>query len=373
MLALFGDVATELLIRHDGDEGLFRAYDAVEFLAPGPRRRLRRGRGRAGGGRARPRGGCGSRRGRSSSPRPRPLGQRRRCAGGAGGGVPGQRDLRRTRRRSSGGRDDDGAGREPGAGGEPQERDAVIITAAVVGAEVTRAQSPHVPVHAGARSRRPRWTPGAPAPRWSTSTRAGRTDGRRRSRRTSGRSSTASAPPRCDVVVQCSTGGAVGMSVDERLGSLVDGAEMATLNLGTMNFGDDVFVNARPDIVRIAARIRERAAGAGVRGLRRRACSTRCAGSSRRDTCRRPTTSSSCWACRAACAANERNLRFLVEGLPEPAHWTVAGVGRAQLEMACAGAARSAATSAWGSRTTCTSRRASWRRVPTCSSSEPSP
>ena len=34
MLQLFGDVATELLIRHDGDEGLFRAYDAVEFLAP---------------------------------------------------------------------------------------------------------------------------------------------------------------------------------------------------------------------------------------------------------------------------------------------------------------------------------------------------
>ncbi len=34
MLNLFGDVATELLIRRDGDEGLFRAYDAVEFLAP---------------------------------------------------------------------------------------------------------------------------------------------------------------------------------------------------------------------------------------------------------------------------------------------------------------------------------------------------
>ena len=34
MLGLFGDVATELLIRHDGDEGLFRAYDSVEFLAP---------------------------------------------------------------------------------------------------------------------------------------------------------------------------------------------------------------------------------------------------------------------------------------------------------------------------------------------------
>lgn len=34
MLGLFGDVATELLIRHDGDEGLFCAYDSVEFLAP---------------------------------------------------------------------------------------------------------------------------------------------------------------------------------------------------------------------------------------------------------------------------------------------------------------------------------------------------
>ena len=34
LLALFGDVATELLIRHDGDEGLFRAYETVEFLAP---------------------------------------------------------------------------------------------------------------------------------------------------------------------------------------------------------------------------------------------------------------------------------------------------------------------------------------------------
>ena len=34
MLQLFGDVATELLIRHDGDEGLFKAYDSVEFIAP---------------------------------------------------------------------------------------------------------------------------------------------------------------------------------------------------------------------------------------------------------------------------------------------------------------------------------------------------
>jgi acyl-CoA hydrolase len=34
LLHLFGDVATELLIRSDGDEGLFVAYDNIEFLAP---------------------------------------------------------------------------------------------------------------------------------------------------------------------------------------------------------------------------------------------------------------------------------------------------------------------------------------------------
>ena len=41
MLHLFGDVATELLIRCDGDEGLFCAYDNIEFLAPTSKRRAR--------------------------------------------------------------------------------------------------------------------------------------------------------------------------------------------------------------------------------------------------------------------------------------------------------------------------------------------
>src|SRR5260370_2516058 len=34
MLSLFGDVATELAIRCDGDEGLLVGYEHVEFLAP---------------------------------------------------------------------------------------------------------------------------------------------------------------------------------------------------------------------------------------------------------------------------------------------------------------------------------------------------
>lgn len=34
VLGLFGDLATEICIRHDGDEGLFRAYREIEFLSP---------------------------------------------------------------------------------------------------------------------------------------------------------------------------------------------------------------------------------------------------------------------------------------------------------------------------------------------------
>ena len=34
VLKLFGDVATELTIRYDGDEGLLRSYETVEFLEP---------------------------------------------------------------------------------------------------------------------------------------------------------------------------------------------------------------------------------------------------------------------------------------------------------------------------------------------------
>jgi 3-aminobutyryl-CoA ammonia-lyase len=34
ILALFGDVATELLIEYDGDEGLFKAYENIEFISP---------------------------------------------------------------------------------------------------------------------------------------------------------------------------------------------------------------------------------------------------------------------------------------------------------------------------------------------------
>ena len=48
---------------------------------------------------------------------------------------------------------------------------------------------------------------------------------------------------RTDIIIQTSTGGAMGMTADERLQPLELDPEMASLTTGTANFGDDVFFN----------------------------------------------------------------------------------------------------------------------------------
>jgi 3-keto-5-aminohexanoate cleavage enzyme len=207
-----------------------------------------------------------------------------------------------------------------------------IVTCAVVGAEVTRAQSPAVP-----------YTPEEIARASLEAWREGAAVVHLHARHPDGRPSQEAAHFReivdriraagSDLVLQCSTGGAVGMGVEERLGSLVPGAEMATLNMGTLNFGDDVFVNSRPDIVRIAGRIRER-------GLLPE-CEVYDAGML--ETLRwlldkghlaQPYHVQFVLGVPGGMSGNERNLRFLVEGMPEPAHWTVAGIGRFEMPMA---------------------------------------
>src|SRR5438067_10727861 len=63
---------------------------------------------------------------------------------------------------------------------------------------------------------------------------------------------------RTDVIVQTSTGGAVGMTADDRAQPLecAPPPEMATLNAGSLNFGDDVFLNPFPLVREFAARMR---------------------------------------------------------------------------------------------------------------------
>jgi 3-keto-5-aminohexanoate cleavage enzyme len=277
MLALFGDVATELLIRLDGDEGLFRAYETVEFLAPvqagdyieatgvvthvGNTSRRMAFEARKVVANARSSGLAPSAadaldeaivvcRAIGTCVVPRELQRRRRSAGPAlpaaepsvlQGALP------------------EGRAVVPPAPAyvvtpPPAAAPEVILTAAIVGAEITRAQTPHLPISpreiadeaarcrdAGAavvhlHVRNPDGSPTQSAAIFAEAIAAIRA--------------------RTDVVVQVSTGGAVGMSLDERAQPLACRPEMATLNCGTLNFGDDVFVNSRPQIRELAARIR---------------------------------------------------------------------------------------------------------------------
>ncbi len=210
--------------------------------------------------------------------------------------------------------------------------DKVILTAAVVGAEVMREQNPAVPYAPAeiAQAAVDAWREGASVihlhARWP--------DGRpsqqpEHFREIVDRIRAAG----CDAVLQCSTGGAVGMALEERLGSLVDGAEMGTLNMGTMNFGDGVFLNSRPDIVRVAARLRERQLvpeceiyDAGMLETLRWLLE--------KGHLARPYHVQFVLGVPGGMGGNERNLRFLLDSLPEPAHWTVAGIGRCALPMA---------------------------------------
>jgi 3-keto-5-aminohexanoate cleavage enzyme len=62
---------------------------------------------------------------------------------------------------------------------------------------------------------------------------------------------------RCDVIIQVSTGGAVGMTPEERLAPVTLKPEMATLTTGTVNFGYDIFANSLADIEQFAQTLRQ--------------------------------------------------------------------------------------------------------------------
>jgi len=59
------------------------------------------------------------------------------------------------------------------------------------------------------------------------------------------------------MLVQFTTGGAIGMTEDERSKVLELLPDMATLNMGSINFGDEVFINSPYFIEKLALKMRE--------------------------------------------------------------------------------------------------------------------
>ena len=62
---------------------------------------------------------------------------------------------------------------------------------------------------------------------------------------------------KCNVLIQFSTGGAVGEKIENRMAPLSLKPEMASLNVGSINFGEEVFKNLPQDINKLAAKMKE--------------------------------------------------------------------------------------------------------------------
>ncbi|HXE71488.1 MAG TPA: 3-keto-5-aminohexanoate cleavage protein [Candidatus Nitrosotenuis sp.] len=132
--------------------------------------------------------------------------------------------------------------------------DKLIITCAMVGAEVTREHTPHLPI-----------TPEEIAEDARRCREAGAAVVHLHVRDAQGRPSQDPAlfaevqrliRERTDVIVQFSSGGAVGTPFEERAAPLALRPEMASLTTGTVNFGDEVFENSFPIMRGLAAEMK---------------------------------------------------------------------------------------------------------------------
>jgi 3-keto-5-aminohexanoate cleavage enzyme len=138
-----------------------------------------------------------------------------------------------------------------------------------------------------------------------------------------------------DLIVQFSTGGAIGMTPQERAAVLELRPEMATLTCGSVNFGDDIFENSFPIMrdllkkmnefgVRPELEIFDKGHLANARRLARERLLSF------------PQHVDFVLGVPGGLEATVQNLCDLVDDLPEGCTWSVAGIGKRQLPMAMA-------------------------------------
>lgn len=136
-----------------------------------------------------------------------------------------------------------------------------------------------------------------------------------------------------DLIVQFSTGGAIGMTPQERAAPLALRPEMATLTCGTVNFGDDIFENSFPIMRGIAAKLDEFGVvpELEVFDLGHLSNAKRLA---KEGAIRLPAHVDFVLGVPGALDASVENLVDCVRGLPLGCSWSVAGIGRMQLILA---------------------------------------
>lgn len=139
-----------------------------------------------------------------------------------------------------------------------------------------------------------------------------------------------------DVIIQPSTGGAVGMSNEERLQPIALKPEMATLDCGTCNFGgDDIFVNTENTIIEFAEKMNAldikpecEVFDKGMIDMALRLA--------KKGIIRQPMHFNFVMGVNGGISGTLRDLMFMTESIPAGSTYTVSGVGRCQLSMATA-------------------------------------
>lgn len=133
--------------------------------------------------------------------------------------------------------------------------DKLIITIAPVGAETTREQNPNLPITPPeiAEDVYRCWKAGASL----AHIHARKPDGTPTQDKEVYREIIERIKERCDIIIQVSTGGAIGMTREERIAPVSLKPEMATLSAGTCNFGNDVFMNTQHDMEFFAEEIKK--------------------------------------------------------------------------------------------------------------------
>jgi len=207
----------------------------------------------------------------------------------------------------------------------------LIITAALTGAEVTRAQQPALPI-----------TPeeiGIAAAECAAAgaaivhVHARLSDGTPTQDKKVYRQIIAEVKKRCDVIVQVSTGGAVGMTATERLAPVTLKPEMATLSMGTVNFGGDVFMNHPADMEAFAQAMRAHGVKPELE-IFDSGMLTTAARWLKIGLLDSPAHFDLVLGIPGGMAGTPEALMYLRSQLPPDATWTVAGIGAAQLPLA---------------------------------------
>lgn len=209
----------------------------------------------------------------------------------------------------------------------------LIITAAICGAEVTKEHNPAVPYTVEEIAREAELAHKAGASIIHLHVRED--DGTPTQSKDRFEACMNAIKERCpDVIVQPSTGGAVGMSNEERLQPTQLKPEMATLDCGTCNFGgDEIFVNTENTIKEFGEKMIELGIKPEVevfdKGMVDMALRL-----NRKGYIKSPMHFNFVMGVNGGISATPRDLVFMAGSIPAESTFTVSGIGRSQFQMA---------------------------------------